>query len=166
MSTSCDIPFCRAEYWVSGSQMLGLTQSQQTAVGKHKIFQGKKKSICNFPAFFPFRMGWKGSSLWSLFILEIFFLLQISILIVIIQRWGQRFSVPKGYQVWVNWTFHLIKQFLSNSSEYLVFHGFDSLPFVTESYSDFLSSLNISILVVKWKWLDLFVEEVGQGKNC
>lgn len=166
MSASYDTPFCRAEYWVSGGQMLDLTQSQQTAVGKHKIYQKKKRSVI-FLAFFPFRIGWKGSSLWSLFILEFFFLLRRSILIAIIQRWGQQFfSAAMGYQGCVICTFHLIKQFLSNSSEYLVFHGFDWLPFLTESYSEFLSSLNMSILVIKCKWLYLFVEKVGQDKSC
>lgn len=167
MSTSYNIPFCRAEYWVSGGQMLGLTQSQQTAVGKHKIYQKKKGSVI-FLAFFSLQNRLKRIlSLESLHFRIFFFLLQRSILITIIQRWGQRFfSAAMGYQGWVICTFHLIKQFLSNSSEYLVFHGFDWLPFLTESYSEFLSSLNMSILVIKCKWLYLFVEKVGQGKSC
>lgn len=146
--------------------MPGLTQSQQIAVGKHNTFKKKKRCIV-FLTFFPFRMGWKWSSLQSLFILEIFILLQGSILIVITQRWGNTFfSAAMDYQEWVICAFHLIKQFLRKSSEHPVFHGFDWLPFLSESYSDFLSSLNMSILVIKCKWLYLFVEKVGQGRSC
>lgn len=61
MSTSYGIPFCRAEYWISGRQMLGLAQSQLTTVGKQKIIQGKKKDLQFFLHFSPSELAEKDS---------------------------------------------------------------------------------------------------------